>query len=238
MPTTTSHFNLKKPTGDDLYNHLTIDNPNMDAIDTQMYNNQQAAICLATHSKVGTVQTLVRSGGKSPMFRFVATAAFTAGDTFTVDGQAVTAVLPSGEGLSAGAFVINSNVLCCLVGTVLTVYTVAASGGDVDAATLEGHPASYFAVASETAAKSQSTGVALNTGLWTGAEGAYSQTANVAGVTASNNLVVAPDTSDANTWAAVVENQVRCTAQANGSLTFTADSLPDVAVKFIVIILG
>ena len=93
MPTTTTYFNLKKPTGDDLYNHLTIDNPNMDAIDTAMHNNQPAAVCTAAHSKVGTVHALTRQGGKSPMFRFVATAAFAAGDTFAVDGQAVTATL-------------------------------------------------------------------------------------------------------------------------------------------------
>lgn len=235
MPTTTSHFGLKKPTGDDLYNHLTIDNPNMDAIDTAMYNNQQAAICLATHSKVGTVQTLTRTGGKSPMFRFVATAAFASGDTFTVDGQAVTAVLPSGAGLSSGAFVINSNVLCCLVGTVLTVYTVAAQSGEVDADTLEGHPASYFAVKSETAVKSTSQDVTLNTGLWTGAEGEYAQTVNVAGVTAQTNIVVGPT---AESWAKAIECNVRCTAKANGSLTFTAETLPDAVVKMAVIILG
>lgn len=235
MPTTTSHFGLKKPTGDDLYNHLTIDNPNMDAIDTAMYNNQQAAICLATHSKVGTVQTLTRTGGKSPMFRFVATAAFASGDTFTVDGQAVTAVLPSGAGLSSGAFVINSNVLCCLVGTVLTVYTVAAEGGEIDADTLDGHPASYFAVKSETAAKSTSQNVTLNTGLWTGAEGEYAQTINVAGVTAQTNIVVGPTAAG---WAKAIECNVRCTAKANGSLTFTAETLPDAVVTMTVIILG
>lgn len=235
MPTTTSHFGLKKPTGDDLYNHLTIDNPNMDAIDTAMYNNQQAAICLATHSKVGTVQTLTRTGGKSPMFRFVATSKFTAGDTFTVDGQAVTAVLPNGAGLSTDAFVINSNVLCCLVGTVLTMYTVAAQSGEVDADTLEGHPASYFAVKSETAVKSTSQGVTLNTGLWTGAEGKYAQTVNVAGVTSASNLVIGPA---AGSWDAAVAAQVRCTAQGNASLTFTAGKLPETPVVMTVIIVG
>lgn len=235
MPTTTTHFNLKKPTGDDLYNHLTIDNPNMDAIDKAMYDNQQAAICTATHSKVGTVQTLTRQGGKSAMFRFVATAAFAAGDTFTVDGQAVTATLPDGSGLSAGAFVINSNVLACLVGTQMTVYTVAAQNGVVDADTLEGHPASYFAVKSETAAKSTSQDVTLNTGLWTGAEGEYAQTVNVAGVTAASNIVVGPT---AESWGRVIKCNVRCTAKANGSLTFTAETLPDAVVKMTVIILG
>lgn len=234
MPTTTTHFNLKKPTGDDLYNHLTIDNPNMDTIDTTMYNNQQAATCTATHSKVGSVHTLTRQGGKSPMFRFVATAAFAAGDTFTVDGQAVTAALPDGSGLSAGAFVINANVLCCLVGTQLTVYTVAGAGS-VDADTLGGHPASYFAVASETAKKSTGQDVTLNTGLWTSSGNLFIQSVNVAGVTAASNIVVSPN---ADSWDKAVDAQVRCTAKGNASLTFTAAKLPDAAVVMSVIIIG
>ena len=234
MPTTTTHFNLKKPTGDDLYNHLTIDNPNMDAIDKAMYDNQQAAICTATHSKVGTVHTLTRQGGKSPMFRFVATAAFAEGDTFTVDGQAVTATLPDGSGLSAGAFVINSNVLACLVGTQMTVYTVSGDSA-VDAATLDGHPASYFAVADETAKKSTSQDVTLNTGLWTSSGGLLIQSVSVAGVTAASNIVVAPA---AASWDKAVAAQVRCTAQGNASLTFTATELPDAAVVMTVIIIG
>lgn len=234
MPTTTTYFKLKKPVGDDLYNHLTIDNPNMDAIDTAMHNNQQAAICTATHSKVGTVHTLTRQGGKSPMFRFVATAAFAAGDTFTVDGQAVTATLPDGSGLSAGAFVINANVLCCLVGTQLTVYTVAGVGS-LDAATLDGHPASYFAVASETAKKSTSQNVTLNTGLWTSVDGKYTQSVSVAGVTAASNLTIGPAPGS---WDKAVAAQVRSTAQGNASLTFTAAELPDAAVVMTVIIIG
>ena len=235
MPTNTTYFNLKKPTGDDLYNHLTIDNPNMDAIDTAMHNNQQAAICTATHSKVGSVQTLTRTGGKSPMFRFVATAAFAAGETFTVDGQAVTATLPNGEGLTAGAFVINSNVLCCVVGTNMTVYTVGGAAGDVDAATLDGHPASYFAVADETAKKSTSQAVTLNTGLWSASGEEYIQSVNVAGVTPASNLVIGP-TDD--TWDAAISNQVRCSAQGNAGLTFKAKTLPDAVVKMNVIIIG
>lgn len=234
MPTTTTYFNLKKPTGDDLYNHLTIDNPNMDAIDTAMHNNQQAAICTATHSRVGKVHTLTRQGGKSPMFRFVATAAFTEGDTFTVDGQAVTATLPDGSGLSAGAFVINSNVLACLVGTQMTVYTVAGAGS-LDAATLDGHPASYFAVADETAKKSTSQNVTLNAGLWTSSGELFIQSVSVAGVNAASNIVVAPA---ADSWDKAVAAQVRCTAQGNASLTFTAAELPDAAVVMTVIIIG
>lgn len=234
MPTTTTYFKLKKPVGDDLYNHLTIDNPNMDAIDTAMHNNQQAAICTATHSKVGTVHTLTRQGGKSPMFRFVATAAFAAGDTFTVDGQAVTATLPDGSSLSAGAFVINANVLCCLVGTQMTVYTVAGAGS-LDAATLDGHPASYFAVAIETAKKSTSQNVTLNTGLWTSSGELYTQSVSVAGVTAASNLTISPAP---DSWDKAVATQVRCTAQGNASLTFTASELPDAAVVMTVIIIG
>lgn len=235
MATQTTHFSLKKPSGDDLYNHLTIDNPNMDAIDTAMYNNQQAAVCTATHTKVGTVHTLARGGGKSPMFRFVATAAFSAGDTFTVDGQAVTAVLPSGGGLTSGAFVVNSNVLCCLVGTALTVYTVAAVDGDIDAATLGGHEPDYFAVASETARKSTAQTVTLNTGIWQASGSVFIQTVNVGGVTPQTNVIASPANAS---WDAAVSAQVRCTAKGSATLTFTAAKLPEAVVQMDIIIIG
>ena len=129
---------------------------------------------------------------------------------------------------------INANVLCCLVGTQLTVYTVAGVN-NVDADTLDGHPASYFAVEDETAKKSTSQDVTLNTGLWTSSGGLFIQSVSVAGVTAASNIVVSPN---ANSWDKVVAAQVRCTAQGNASLTFTAAELPDAAVVMTVIIIG
>lgn len=117
-----AHFNLKLVEGTDLFNPLINDVPNFETIDAQMYANQTASVGVATELLSGTVHALTRENGDMAMFRFVATSNFTAGDTFTVDGVQVTALLPSGESLGSGAYVINANVLCCLVGTMLTIY--------------------------------------------------------------------------------------------------------------------
>ena len=123
----TTHFNLPLAVGNELYNPLTIDNPAKTICDTQMYNNQQNATCTATHTKSGTVHALVRSIADIPLFRFEATNDYNSGDTFTVDGNTVTARLPDGTGLPNLAFRTNSSILCILTGTQLTVITNAST---------------------------------------------------------------------------------------------------------------
>lgn len=75
----------------------------------------------------------------------------------------------------------------------------------------------------------------LNTGLWTSSGELFIQSANVAGVTAASNLVIGPE---AGSWDAAIAAQVRCTAQGNASLTFTASKLPETPVVMTVIIVG
>ena len=90
-------------------------------------------------------------------------------------------------------------------------------------------------MASETAKKSTSQNVTLNIGLWTSSGELYTQSVGVAGVTAASNLVIGPA---AGSWDAAIAAQVRCTAQGNASLTFTASKLPDMPVVMTVIIVG
>lgn len=144
MATTTDNYELILPAGDDRVNPLTQVNPNFETIDTQMKANANASIGVANEIKTGTVHALTRitNDGDCAVFRFLATSDFNLGDTFTVDGVSVTALLPSGEVLGNGAYVIGSTVLCILVETRLTVYTTGRKASDSDA--LEGHPASYF----------------------------------------------------------------------------------------------
>lgn len=123
----TTHFNLKTVEGTDLFNPLTQMNPNFEDIDTQMYNNQQNGICTATHSKSGTLHTIVRSIAGLSIFRFTATGDYRTGDTFTVDGQSVNAVLPDGSSLPDYAFRINSNIIAIQAGGILTIVTNGAS---------------------------------------------------------------------------------------------------------------
>lgn len=84
------------------------------------------------------------------MFKFTAVSNYTSGDTFTVDGVQVTALLTSGEALGTGAYIIGSEVLCSLKDTLLTVYT---QGGTVkiaeDAEKLGGNLPEYYAKQSD-----------------------------------------------------------------------------------------
>lgn len=118
----TTHYGLYQPTGNDLVNPLIQDLANWNAIDTAMYNNACNSIPTATELKSGTVHALTRSNADARMFVFTATADYELGDTFTVDGVQVTALMTDGTALQEGCYVINANVLACLVGTVLTLY--------------------------------------------------------------------------------------------------------------------
>lgn len=146
----TTNFNLNIVEGSDKVNLITQMNPNTELIDEQMFKNQNAGVQTATELLTGTVHAITRSIPDASMIRFTAVSRFTAGDTFTVDSVQVSALLPSGEQLPDGAFIIGSEVLCVLKGTLLTVY---ASGGAValakDAEKLGGNLPSYYATKEE-----------------------------------------------------------------------------------------
>ena len=120
--TTTTYYNLNIVEGTDIVNPLTVDNPNYEKIDEAMHNNAVAGVTLATEIANATVHAITRENSDCSVIRFIATSRWKAGDTATVDGVPVTALLPSGETLPDGAYVINANVLCILTGTNLTVY--------------------------------------------------------------------------------------------------------------------
>lgn len=117
----TSNYNLAIAEGTDNVNLLTQSYPNFETIDTALKEVSDSAITSAAETKVGTVHNLVRTSPDRTIIKFIATSNFVTGDTFTVDGVAVTAVTTGGTSLKSGAFLINSNVLCILNGLVLTV---------------------------------------------------------------------------------------------------------------------
>ena len=120
--TTTTYYNLNIVEGSDIVNPLIVDNPNYEKIDETMHDNAVAGVTLATEITNATVHAITRENSDCSVIRFIATSRWKAGDTVTVDGVPVTALLPSGETLPDGAYVINANVLCILTGTNLTVY--------------------------------------------------------------------------------------------------------------------
>lgn len=120
--TTTTYYDLNIVEGTDIVNPLIVDNPNYEKIDEAMHDNAVSGVTLATEIANATVHAITRENSECAVIRFIATSNWKAGDTVTVDGVPVTALLPSGETLPDGAYVINANVLCILTGTNLTVY--------------------------------------------------------------------------------------------------------------------
>lgn len=234
---TTTNYGYKQYEGNDIFNPLTVEAQNIQSIDANMGKNRDAAVQLATEIKSGTVHAITRSTPSASVIRFVATSDWAQGDTCTVDGVQVSTLLPTGETLPGGAWKINSNVLAVLTGTLLTVFTTAPSGGgtDIDADTLQGHDAAYFMSREDGAVKSVGSTVLLNAGSWVQGGDKYVQTVAVGGATADGNIVTSPAASG---WAAAQDNNIRCTAQGDGTLTFTADSIPTASVYFNVILLG
>lgn len=144
----TTNYELYQYEGSDEFNPLAVDVPNMSTIDTIMKANSEKGVPEATHVLSGTVHAILRSDADAPMFRFVATADFTFGDSFTIDGIAYTAKLSSGEQLQTGAFVTGANVLCCVEGTEFTLF-VASVGTAPDSERLGGELPSYYATQSD-----------------------------------------------------------------------------------------
>ena len=120
--TNTTYYNLNIVEGTDIVNPLIVDNPNYEKIDEVMHENAVSGVTLATEIANATVHAITRENSECAVIRFIATSNWKAGDTVTVDGVPVTALLPSGETLPDGAYVINANVLCVLTGTNLTIY--------------------------------------------------------------------------------------------------------------------
>lgn len=120
--TKTTYYDLNIVEGTDIVNPLIVDNQNYNKIDEVMHDNAVSGVTLATEISNATVHAITRENSECSVIRFIATSVWKAGDTITVDGVPVTALLPSGETLPDGAYVINANVLCILTGTNLTVY--------------------------------------------------------------------------------------------------------------------
>ena len=142
------HFNLFLAEGSDIVNPLVQDVQNYENIDAQMFKNQNGGVQNATELKNGTVHAITRNVPDAQFITFTATSNYKAGETFTVDSVQVSALTVGGETLPTGAYVINSQVLCVLKGTLLTFYGVGTEVADNSLA-LNGHPDTYFGTKEE-----------------------------------------------------------------------------------------
>lgn len=240
MSTQTTHFDLTLYEGSDIFNPLEVENGNTTRIDTLFQQIKSEAVPVANELVSGSVHAITRTFADASMFRFVATGKWNSGDTCTVDGTQVSTLTVGGTALPDGAWQINSNVLCCLTGTVLTVFvsTLASDAGEIDADKLEGHPASYFATAealNTKAAKSLASSVQLTTAGWLVSGSGYTQTVTAAQVGPNTNIVISPATSS---FDAAVTAQIRATGQGANSITFYATAVPEQSVYMNVLIVG
>ena len=134
--TTTPNYGFKIAEGTDTVNLLTQSYPNFTDLDSILKSIELTGITSSVATKVGTVFNIVRTNADLNVLKFVATANYASGDTFTVDGVSVTATAVDGTALPAGAFVINQTVMALLNGTVLTVL-VGGGNAQVDAADVD-----------------------------------------------------------------------------------------------------
>lgn len=136
MAQTTPNFGFNIAEGTDTVNLLTQCYPNFTSLDSILQAIKETGVTTSVATKTGTNFAIVRTDTDCNTFRFTATANYAAGDTFTVDGVAVTATSPAGTALPAGAFVINQSVLCILNSSVLTVFAGGAAG-NIDASDVD-----------------------------------------------------------------------------------------------------
>lgn len=147
MARQTTNYGFKISEGNDLVNPLTDIFPNFENIDTDLKGVSDSAVGTATELLTGTVHALVRSDSDRNVFTFTATSNFEAGETFTLDGVQVTALTPDGQTLSTGCYIIGSEVLVAVKGTLMTVYVTPSKALDSDK--LDGHDSTYYATASD-----------------------------------------------------------------------------------------
>ena len=240
MATNTAHFNLAIYEGSDYFNPLVHENGNAEKIDAQMFKNMKDSAGSASELVSGTSHAITRVSADVPLFHFTATGAWKAGDTMTVNGVAVSVLTPDGKTLPGNAYAIGAEVFGYIRDTRVTILN--ATGGGDNAQTLEGHPASYFATAaqaaqleSDKAAKSKGVSAQLTVAGWSTSGEKYRQTVTVAGVTASNNIVVSPAPNSRDAYNG---SYVQAVAQGANTVTFEADSLPTAAMYANIIVLG
>lgn len=147
---TTTYYEFNKPEGTDLVNPLVDTNPNWDALDADLHEFNERSIANCTEIVTLGVHAISRLDTTSKFLKWIATANFTAGETFTVDGLAVAASTPAGATLATGAYVTGSVVLACLNAD-NTAMTVFVSGTTVasDAERLGGELPAYYAKQSD-----------------------------------------------------------------------------------------
>lgn len=128
MATQTTHFNINKPEGTDIFAPLAFDNDAYDLIDSVMYANQNRGITTTSISYSAGVFAIVRNVPTCNFLVFTAPADFTSGNTVEVDGQIKTVRFMDGTAPTTGAWKINYSVLAYVDGAILNI--ISSTTGD------------------------------------------------------------------------------------------------------------
>lgn len=146
-----TNYNFNLPEGTDLVNLLTQLIPNWSSLDSILKGVDDSTFASATETVSLGVHAITRSNPDSKLLRWIATANFEAGDTFTIDGISTPAALPSGESLGEDAYISGSVVLAALNAdeSALTVFvTSGAIAVAADSERLGGELPSYYSTKS------------------------------------------------------------------------------------------
>lgn len=146
MATQTTYYNFNKPSGTDLVNPLVDTNPNWDIADATLHELNERSVANCTEVVSLGVHALSTLNTDTKFLKWIATANFTAGDTFTLNGIAVSAATPSGAALATNAYVAGAVVMACLNAD-NSAMTIFLSGTNVasDSERLGGELPSYYA---------------------------------------------------------------------------------------------
>ena len=141
-----TNYNFNLPEGTDLVNLLTQLIPNWASLDSILRGIQNDTFETATETVALGVHALTRLDPDSKLLKWVATANYTAGETFTVDGTPIAASTPSGNTLATGAYVTGAIVIAA-INSDETAMTVFVTGTNVasDSERLGGELPSYYA---------------------------------------------------------------------------------------------
>ena len=141
-----TNYNFNLPEGTDLVNLLTQLIPNWSSLDSILKGVENQAFTNCTEVTSLGVHAISRTNADGKILKWIATANFTAGDTFTVDGNVVAASTPSGGTLSTNAYVTGAVIIAAL-NSDESAMTIFVTGSNVasDSERLGGELPSYYA---------------------------------------------------------------------------------------------
>ena len=148
---TTQNYDFLEYESGDYFNPLTVNNPNIESVDTNLKAVSDRAVGRATELVSQGVHAITVLDTDCKTIKWVATANFTAGETFTVNGIQCNAYLPSGEALGSNAYVSGAQVIASLNddNSAMTVYVPqGAVAVASDSERLGGELPSYYATKS------------------------------------------------------------------------------------------